>query len=225
LVLFFKKEHPFFRQLPRGAAMTLPRRALLGGAAAGVLARAAPAAATQRRVRLTLEDGVIDMAIFLRQAPLSSGAFLACVDAHAYDGGGITRTVRADNDHGATRIDVIQGGTRPGAGPFPAIAHETTNQTGLRHLDGTVSLPRDTVGTATGAEFFICIGDQPSLDFGGGRNPDRQGFAAFGRVVAGMDVVRAIWRMDAGAPSADAYTAGQMLRHPIHILSARTETA
>ena len=74
---------------------------------------------------------------------------------------------------------------------LPAIVHETTRQTGLRHKDGTVSMARGAPGTAT-AEFFICIGDQPALDFGGGRNPDGQGFAAFGQVVQGMDVVRAL---------------------------------
>jgi peptidyl-prolyl cis-trans isomerase A (cyclophilin A) len=90
----------------------------------------------------------------------------------------------------------------------------------LRHLDGTLSVPRDKVGTGSGSEFFICVGDQPSLDFGGHRNADGQGFAAFGRVVAGMDLVRAIWRLDATGPSPDAYTAGQMLAHPVRIVSA-----
>jgi peptidyl-prolyl cis-trans isomerase A (cyclophilin A) len=204
--------------------MMLQRRHALGGAAA-LFVSAAHAGEDRRRVRLILKDGAIDIDLDVRHAPLSSAAFLRCVDAKAYDGGAITRTVRADNDHGATRIDVIQGGTRPGTGPFPTVAHETTRQTGLRHLDGTISLPRDKVGTATGAEFFICIGEQPSLDFGGGRNADGQGFAAFGRVVSGMDLVRTVWRMDAGGPSPDAYTAGQMLRRPALIVSARAEPA
>jgi peptidyl-prolyl cis-trans isomerase A (cyclophilin A) len=65
--------------------------------------------------------------------------------------------------------------------------------TGLRHLDGTLSMARIAPGTA-GSAFFICIGDQPDLDFGGRRNPDGQGFAAFGRVAEGMDVVRAIFK-------------------------------
>jgi peptidyl-prolyl cis-trans isomerase A (cyclophilin A) len=71
---------------------------------------------------------------------------------------------------------------------LPPIAHETTRQTGLRHLDGTVSMARAQPGTAN-SEFFVCVGDQPALDFGGGRQPDGQGFAAFGRVVEGMDVI------------------------------------
>jgi peptidyl-prolyl cis-trans isomerase A (cyclophilin A) len=95
--------------------------------------------------------------------------------------------------------------------PLPPIAHETTQQTGLRHLDGTVSMARAQPGTAT-AEFFVCIGAQPALDFGGGRNPDGQGFAAFGRVVEGMDVVRALHARG---------EADQYLARPIAIRSVR----
>ena len=87
-----------------------------------------------------------------------------------------------------------------------------------------MSLPRDGVGTATGAEFFVCVGDQPALDFGGLRNADGQGFAAFGRVVSGMEVVRRIWTSDASGPSTDPYTAGQMLRGPVAILGAHRAT-
>ena len=128
---------------------------------------------------------------------------------------------RADNDHGATRIDVVQGGVRADVVALPPVPHESTKLTGLRHLDGTVSIPRDAVGTGSGSGFFICIGAQPSLNFGGGRNKDGQGFAAFGRVAAGMDLVRDIWRADASGPSPDAYTRGQILLHPVRILSAR----
>lgn len=200
--------------------MMTTRRRLACGAASFWLMSAGRSTDT-RRVRLVLETGMVTIDVFASQAPMSAAAFLHCVETHAYDGGSITRTVRADNDHGATRIDVIQGGVRAGTGPFPRVPHEPTRQTGLRHMDGTVSLPRDKPGSATGAEFFICIGDQPSLDFGGDRNPDGQGFAAFGRVVSGMDVVRAIWRMTADGPSPDPYTLGQMLRSPVPILSAR----
>ena len=92
-----------------------------------------------------------------------------------------------------------------------ATALAVLRATGLRHLDGTLSMARDGPDTATG-DFFICIGDQPELDFGGRRHPDGQGFAAFGRVVRGMDVVRAIQ-----AAPADA----QHLTPPVRILSAR----
>jgi peptidyl-prolyl cis-trans isomerase A (cyclophilin A) len=91
------------------------------------------------------------------------------------------------------KIEVIQGGLGddPRGLGLPPIAHETTEQTGIKHLDGTVSMARAGPGTAS-SEIFICIGDQPELDFGGQRNPDGQGFAAFGRVKSGMDVVRKI---------------------------------
>ena len=76
------------------------------------------------------------------------------------------------------------------------IRHETTRETGLRHLDGVISMARMGPGTAN-TEIFICIGDQPELDFGGKRNPDGQGFGAFGRVVEGMEVVRRIQAKEA----------------------------
>ena len=97
------------------------------------------------------------------------------------------------------------------APPLPPIVHETTRQTGLRHLDGTVSMARAQPGSAT-AEYFVCIGDQPELDFGGGRNPDGLGFAAFGRVVEGMDVVRALHARG---------EADQYLAQPIRVRSVR----
>jgi peptidyl-prolyl cis-trans isomerase A (cyclophilin A) len=96
------------------------------------------------------------------------------------------------------RIEVIQAGINParerdGAPPIPL---ERTTVTGILHKDGVISMARSRPDTAT-SDFFICIGDQPSLDFGGARNPDGQGFAAFGRVVSGMDVVRAIHKAPA----------------------------
>jgi peptidyl-prolyl cis-trans isomerase A (cyclophilin A) len=96
------------------------------------------------------------------------------------------------------KIEVIQGGLYEDNHPqaLPPIAHETTNQTGVLHTDGVISMARMEPGTAT-CEFFICIGDQPALDYGGKRNPDGQGFAAFGKVVKGMDVVKEIHQTDA----------------------------
>jgi peptidyl-prolyl cis-trans isomerase A (cyclophilin A) len=74
---------------------------------------------------------------------------------------------------------------------LPPIHHETTNKTGIKHEDGTLSMARLEPGTAS-SEIFICINDQPELNFGGKRNPDGQGFAAFGKVVSGMDIVRQV---------------------------------
>ncbi len=170
------------------------RRFLAGGAAIILGGAAAP------RVLLRSSAGDIVLALDLAAAPISAGAFLACVN------------------HGHPQISVVEGGVRAGAAP-PPIAHETTQKTGLRHLDGTVSLGRDAPGTATGGDFFICLGDQPGLDFAGMRNPDRQGFAAFGHVVIGMEVVRRIWRMESDGHSDDAYTAGQMLTRPVSFIA------
>jgi peptidyl-prolyl cis-trans isomerase A (cyclophilin A) len=163
--------------------------------------------------------GQILLSLDTARAPLSAGAFLAAIDAGFYAGGSFSRVVRPDNDHGSPIISVVQGGARTEKGLAP-VGHESTRQTGLRHLDGTLSLPRDAVGTATGGEFFICVGDQPGLDFGGHRNHDGQGFAAFGRVSAGMDIVRRIWAMDGGGATTDAYLKGQILRVPVPILRA-----
>jgi peptidyl-prolyl cis-trans isomerase A (cyclophilin A) len=172
-------------------------------------------------VRLVTALGVIELILYIGKAPKSCADFLKYVEAGLYDGGAFTRTVRPDNDHGSPKIDVVQGGIRAGAKHWPPIKLESTRETGLRHLDGTISLPRDGAGTGSGSEFFICIGDQPSLDFGGARNKDGQGFAAFGHVSAGMKIVHRIWRLDASGPSKDAYTRGQMLLYPVAITSAQ----
>ena len=172
-------------------------------------------------MQLNTPFGVIVLELHTDRAPLSTTDFLKYVDARAYDGGRFFRVVRPNNDRGHPRIDVVQGGTRPNAHQGPPIKHESTAITGLRHLDGTVSLTRDAPGTGSGAEFFICIGPQPGLDFGGTRNPDRQGFAAFGQVITGMDVVRRIWVLDASGHSDDPYTTGQILRAPVPIIAAR----
>jgi peptidyl-prolyl cis-trans isomerase A (cyclophilin A) len=172
-------------------------------------------------VALETELGPIAIEVFEDAAPLSAGSFLAFVDAGLLDGGSFYRTVSPENDNGHPPISVIQGGVKDD-GNYPApVAHETTEMTGIRHENGIVSLARAEVGTASGAAFFICIGDQPGLDYGGARNPDGQGFAAFGRVVEGMDVVHAVHQREAGGASESAYTQGQILSDPVQILSAR----
>ncbi|MQY78494.1 MAG: peptidylprolyl isomerase [Bacteroidetes bacterium] len=104
------------------------------------------------------------------------------------------RVVRLDNQpNNKIRIEVIQGGLFDDelSEGLPPIEHETTEITGILHKDGVISMARSTPGTAS-SEFFICIGDQPELDYNGKRNPDGQGFAAFGKVIKGMEVVRKI---------------------------------
>ena len=146
------------------------------------------------RVRVQTELGDIVIEVDTTRAPITAANFLSYVDAGHYDGGMFHRTVKMDNQPESTiKIEVIQAGVNPDRAKdgFPPIALERTNVTGILHKDGVVSMARGAPDSATSG-WFICINDQPSLDFGGLRNPDGQGFAAFGRVVSGMDVVRKI---------------------------------
>ncbi len=174
---------------------------------------AKPEKAPPVRVVLQTEKGELELELDAARAPITVRNFLAYVDAGLYGGGVFHRTVKPDNQpNNAVKIEVIQGGAHPTreAELLPPIPLERTSVTGLKHLDGTISMARDTPDTAQG-DFFVCIGAQPELDFGGKRNPDGQGFAAFGRVVKGLDVVRAIQQ----APAS-----GQQLTPPIKILRA-----
>ena len=160
--------------------------------------------------RITTAAGEILVHVYPGQAPLTAANFLRYVAAGLYDGTSFFRVVTPANQPGdKVRIEVIQGGDVAEEKCFPAIAHETTALTGLKHEDGVISMARAEPGTAT-SSFFICINDQPELDFGGRRNPDGQGFAAFGRVVKGMDVVRRIQKMDQEK---------QLLKKPVAIIS------
>lgn len=172
------------------------------------------------RVSMTTSLGDIEVEVYPERAPITANHFLRLVDGAHLDGGTFYRAVSPENDNGSPPISVIQGGIGERAAPFPPIAHESTETTGLRHLDGSISMARAAVGTAT-TEFFICIGDQPALDFGAARNSDKQGFAVFGRVVRGMDVVRAIHAAPADAPTDIEYVRGQLLEQPVVIRRVR----
>jgi peptidyl-prolyl cis-trans isomerase A (cyclophilin A) len=174
-----------------------------------LFAVALPAAA-ETRVRIETSAGPIIVALDEKHAPVTVANFLRYVDAGRYNGGRFHRTVTTKPDNqpkNTVKIDVIQGGTVPGSPEFPAIPLERTSKTGLHHTDGAVSMARDSADSAT-RDFFICIGPQPELDFGGKRNPDGQGFAVFGKVLQGMDIVRKIHT----APAE-----GQQLRPPVEI--------
>ena len=152
------------------------------------------AGASPIRVSIETPLGVIEAEIDSAKAPRTAANFLAYVDRGVYASSRFHRTVRANNQpNDSVRIAVIQASidTATGARDVAPIALERTSVTGLRHRDGTLSMARGGPDTAT-SSFFICIGDQPALDFGGHRNLDGQGFAAFGRVTRGMDVVRKI---------------------------------
>lgn len=151
-------------------------------------------AAENPRVQMKTDQGDILIEVFLDQAPITAGNFLRYVDEERFEGAVFYRVVTMDNQpDNDIKIEVIQGGLGYSSNTqrIDPIAHETTQKTGVLHKNGTISMARTNPGTAS-SEFFICVNDQPSLDFGGMRNPDGQGFAAFGRVIEGMDVVRAI---------------------------------
>lgn len=172
------------------------------------------------RVRMTTDLGVVDIELNVEAAPTSANNFLRLIDGGHMDGTSFYRVVSPENDNGSPPISVIQGGNGSGDSPFEPIAHETTEDTGLLHLNGAISMARGDVGTAS-TEFFICIGAQPALDFAAQRNPDGQGFAVFGYVVDGMDVVQAIHQQPSDAPTESAYVKGQMLEEPVKIISIR----
>ena len=179
-----------------------------------------PAAAETVKVLMKTSAGDITLELFPAAAPLTVANFLRYVDGGYYDGGSFYRVVRLDNqEQNDIRIEVIQGGLMPDdeGGLFSPIEHETTETTGILHTDGVISMARLEPGSAT-SEFFICVNDQPALDFGGMRNPDGQGFAAFGKVTSGMDVVRRIQAMPTDIPAETLeYTSGQILLQPVSI--------
>ena len=159
----------------------------------------AQAGAQTVRVRFETALGPFEVEIDPARAPVTGTNFLTYVDGGFYDGGRVHRSARLETQaERPVKIKVIQAGINPSrrGDAFPAIPLERTSTTGILHKDGTISMARSGPDTAV-SDFFICIGDQPSLDFGGARNPDGQGFAAFGWVVAGMDVVRAMHRAPA----------------------------
>jgi peptidyl-prolyl cis-trans isomerase A (cyclophilin A) len=162
--------------------------------AAGAIAQQQPPARGIVSVVIETAAGNISVDLDSAKAPITVTNFLRYVDAGSYNGGRFHRAVTmANQPNNAVKIEVIQAGPSqvPGTQRFPAIELERTSVTGITHKDGVISMARAGPNTATG-DFFICINDQPSLDFGGARNPDGQGFAAFGRVTSGMDVVKKI---------------------------------
>ena len=150
------------------------------------------------RVMIKTEMGDIVVELYPEKAPVTVENFLRYVDEEGYGGATFYRVVRDDNQvNDSIRIEVIQGGLfDDDAEVLPPIAHETTQQTGIFHKDGVISMARWHPGTATD-DFFICVGDQPELDFAGDRNPDNQGFAAFGKVIEGMETVLKIHSIEA----------------------------
>lgn len=184
----------------------------------------APASLPAARVETELGDFVVQLRT--DAAPVTAQNFIAHAEAGHFDGGQFYRSSRPDNMRtDAPPMHIIQGGHSfdglPGA---QGIAHETTQETGLSHVRGAVSMARDEVGTAT-TEFFVMINDVPGLDSGpGGRNPDEAGYAVFGHVVEGMEVVEAIWQRETGNLNAPDGFQTQFLAAPVRIHTISIET-
>lgn len=174
-------------------------------------------------LKLATTAGEIRFELFPDDAPLTVANFLKYIDGEHFEGGSFYRVVRMDNQQQNTiKIEVIQGGLagKEESDSLDPIVLERTSETKLKHRHGTLSMARSDPDSGT-SEFFICINDQPSLDFGGQRNPDGQGFAAFGRVIEGIDVVLRIQKMETIPPNQDQleYTSGQSLVKPVRFLS------
>lgn len=156
--------------------------------------------ADKPHVIIQTKHGDIELELYAKQAPRTVAAFLSYIDAGFYNNASFYRVLNDDNQpSNAPKTELVQGGIwktrQKTAAALPGIPHENTKQTGILHMDGTISLARLAPGTAT-TEFFICIGKQPGLDFGGENIADGEGYAAFGKVVKGMDIVRKIYRQN-----------------------------
>jgi len=165
-------------------------------------------------VEIKTSLGTINVEIFEKEAPITAKHFLHNVDNQVFQDACFYRVVRMDNQpNNDVKIEVIQGGLFHDSivNHMPTIVHETTKETGILHTNGVISMARMQPGSAS-TEFFICIGNQPDLDYAGKRNPDGQGFAAFGKVSKGMDVVKLIQQQKDN---------GQMLLDRIEILSIK----
>jgi peptidyl-prolyl cis-trans isomerase A (cyclophilin A) len=177
---------------------------------AAVTARATPS----QRVRLETSAGAITIEVDSKHAPITAANFLRYVDEKRFDGRSFYRAARNRRD---PRYGLVQGGIdHQAVHALLPIPHEPTSRTGLRHLDGTVSMARNAPGTAMG-DFFITIGAAPYLD----ASPGHPGYAAFGHVVAGMAVVRRILALPTHPGGWSRETMGQSIVSPVRIISAR----
>lgn len=169
-----------------------------------------PAPATVKVV-MTTTAGPITLALEKDRAPVTTANFLRYVDARRLDGITFYRSMKLPWNAG-----LIQAGQRDMAKRYPGIAHEPTSKTGLTHSDGAISMARLAPGTAT-ADFSIVVGDMTGLD----AKTDDPGFAVFGRVVEGMDVVKTIWNSPRSPTKGEGVMKGEMLEPPVKILTVR----
>jgi len=173
-----------------------------------------PPAAT--KVRLETTEGPIVVALEQTRAPITTANFLRYVDEKRFDGITFYRAVNV-----APGFGLIQGGIRGDIRQFlPPIAHEPTTETGLSHTDGAISMARNAPGTAD-ASFFITVGNLPSMDADPKQAGDNLGFAVFGHVTEGMEIVRHILQLPTSPTEGEGIMKGQMLAEPVRIVSAR----
>lgn len=166
----------------------------------------------QKTIKCAIETslGIINLELYQEAAPITVANFLSYVDAKAYDGSSFFRVCTPENEaERAIKIEVIQGGSIKDEMRREPIDIETTKATRILHENGTISMARGKPNSAT-SSFFICIGAQPELDFGGKRNPDGYGFAAFGKVIQGLSIVKEIQR---------GVNTNQLLDTPVEIIS------
>ena len=174
-----------------------------------------------QKIWIKTSEGDIKIKLYAKKAPITVENFLKYIEEKIYDGGSFYRVVRLDNQpQSSVKIEVIQGGLNDDKTKktFPPIELETTEKTKIKHLDGAISMARGEPNSAT-SEFFICVNAQPELDFGGKRNTDGKGFAAFGKVIKGMDVVRKIQAKETKIWKGNKQP--QLLAEPVKIISIR----
>ena len=175
-----------------------------------------PAAPATVSIVMTTSEGPITLALEKARAPLTTANFLRYVDQKRLDGVTFYRAMRLGADSG-----LIQGGPQGDAKRLlPPVKHEPTSLTGLSHGDATISMARFAPGSATG-DFFITVGPIPSLDANPAGTGDTAGFAAFGHVVAGMDVVKRILAAPTSATAGAGVMKGQMIAAPVRVLTVR----
>ncbi len=180
--------------------------------------QAAPAVHATVPVVMHTTLGDIHIALEVGRAPITAGNFLRYVDDKRFDGIDFYRAMKVTEDG---RYGLVQGGLSDPKRLFKPIAHESPSTTGLSHVDGAISMGRNEPGTAV-ADFFIVIGDLESMD--GKADGSDPGYAVFGRVTAGMDVVHAILEQPRSATARNPVMQGQMLAEPVKILTVRRET-
>lgn len=195
----------------------LGRRSFVVGAGLVIAAPQVALAAAKPRVAIKTARGTIVVELEIDKAPLTAKNFLRYVDARAYDDGTFFRAARTP---GAPKDGTIVAAPAAKVRPFPPIRHESTTKTGLKHLNGTISLGRFAPGTATN-NFFICVGDQPYLDAHPGEPGDNLGYAAFGQVVSGMTVAQKILSLPTNGETKFKEQKGEWLKPPVPIVTVR----